>query len=63
MDAKNGKPSLFLTTGYELFLGNPGQEPVVLCGSELCGFNIGSFEQKIVTGRCWVVGDDRGQCL
>lgn len=50
MDGHHGKPTLFLTTGHEFFLGNQFPEELALCGSELCGFNVGVFEQKLVTG-------------
>ena len=56
VDGHRGKPSLFLSTSFDLFVGNPGQEELLLSGTELCGFNTGQFEQKLVTGRIWFLG-------
>ena len=50
MDGKNGKPSIFLNTSYELFLGNTGSEEMMVTASELFGFGMGAYEMKIVTG-------------
>ena len=50
MDGKNGKPSIFLNTSYELFLGNTGSEEMTVHASELFGFGLGAYEMKIVTG-------------
>ena len=51
MDGSRTKPALFLSTSYELFMGNASAEEVTYSGCELCGFNTGVYEQKIVTGK------------
>lgn len=49
LEHKN-KPSLVVTSGFALYMGNPTTEEMVIEAGELFGFNIGNFEQKIVTG-------------
>lgn len=54
MDGTRDKPSLFLNTSFDFFIGNLTTEEVTFSACELCGFNLGTYEQKIVTG-LWVV--------
>lgn len=48
---RSGKPSLVIDSNFQLWLGNELDEEMVVPSSELCGFNTGSFEFKIVRGR------------
>ena len=45
-----GKPSLVLDKEFGLWLGNETDEEVTFSASEIAGFNIGAFEEKMVTG-------------
>lgn len=45
------KPTLFVNTSYELFLGNSGGTEMVLASQELCGFNLGVYENKPCEGQ------------
>lgn len=49
LEHKN-KPTLVVTPSFALYMGNPSTEEMVIESGELFGFNIGNFEQKIVTG-------------
>eukprot|EP00438_Fugacium_kawagutii_P011614 Skav216070 [mRNA] locus=scaffold389:183362:184141:- [translate_table: standard] len=51
VDGTRAKPALFLSTDMELFLGNTTNEEITYNAIEICGFNTGSYEQKIVTGQ------------
>lgn len=62
VDAARGKPALFLTTGYELYAGNLSEEELLMSGCELCGFNLGVFEQKIVAGIPGATGVSGASC-
>ena len=44
------KPSLVVDTHYALWLGNETTEEMRLEACELCGFNVGSYEEKVVAG-------------
>lgn len=50
MDGTRDKPSLFLSQSFDFFIGNLTTEEVTFSACELCGFNLGRYEQKIVTG-------------
>ena len=50
VDGSRTKPALFLSTSYQLFMGNTTGEEATFAACELCGFNTGLYEQKIVTG-------------
>ena len=47
---KSGKPSIMVSKGYKIFLGNETDSEMVFSGCELFGFNTGNFEYKIVRG-------------
>ena len=53
---RSGKPSLVIDTNFHLWMGNEQDEEMVVPCSELCGFNTGSFDFKIVRGRTDRVG-------
>ncbi|CAK9059271.1 FO synthase subunit 1 [Durusdinium trenchii] len=50
VDGSRTKPALFLTTTFQLYIGNTTSEEVTFSACELCGFNVGAYEQKIVAG-------------
>ncbi len=50
MSGKPGKPSIMISKGYKIFLGNETDAEQVHSAIELFGFNTGSFEFKIVRG-------------
>lgn len=45
-----GKPSLVLDVHYGLWIGNESEEEVTFAAGEIAGFNLGSFEEKVVAG-------------
>ena len=47
---KSGKPSIIVSKGYKIFLGNETDGEAVFSGCELFGFHTGTFEYKIVRG-------------
>lgn len=51
VSGKTGKPSLLVDASYHLWIGNETEEELVVPASELCGFNTGAFEFKIVRGK------------
>lgn len=60
VEGSKGRPSLFVTTSMDLFIGNPSEgDNLTLSGCELCGFNVGSFEERIVAG----TGEAETNCL
>eukprot|EP00434_Breviolum_minutum_P006285 symbB.v1.2.005545.t1/scaffold308.1/size235111/8 len=44
------KPAVVVDKDFKLWIGNEGEEEMELSGCELCGFNLGTFEEKAVTG-------------
>ncbi|CAK9062220.1 unnamed protein product [Durusdinium trenchii] len=48
--AAKGKPSLVLDTNYALWVGNETDEETTFAPSEIAGFNLGTFEEKVVSG-------------
>lgn len=47
---KNGKPSILISASFDLYVGNLTNEEISLSPGELCGFNTGSFDVKIIRG-------------
>ncbi|CAK9062230.1 unnamed protein product, partial [Durusdinium trenchii] len=47
--AAKGKPSLVLDTNYALWVGNETDEETTFAPSEIAGFNLGTFEEKVVS--------------
>lgn len=45
---KSGKPSIAVNKNYDIFIGNEGNTPLQLDACELFGFNLGSYDQRIV---------------
>lgn len=54
-DGLKGKPAVFITKSFDVFLGNATTEEIVVTG-EIFGFNRGAFEDKLVTGGDLAVG-------
>ena len=50
MAAARGKPALVVDSSYQLWVGNESSEEVHLEPGEIAGFNLGTFEEKIVAG-------------
>lgn len=50
MEHKAGKHVIFLTTSYDLYIGNQTGAEMVIGSQELFGFNLGCFEQKAIQG-------------
>ncbi|CAK9054943.1 FO synthase subunit 1 [Durusdinium trenchii] len=50
VQAKGIKPALVIDTDFNLWLGNEGDCETKLDACELCGFNLGNFEEKVVSG-------------
>ena len=49
-----GKPSIAVTAGWDIYLGNEGNAKLEFVGCKLLGFNLGQFEEKLVEGWAWV---------
>ena len=50
MEHKAGKHVIFLSTSYDLYIGNPTGAEMVIGSQELFGTNLGNFEQKAIQG-------------
>ena len=50
MEHKAGKHVIFLTTSYDLYIGNQTGAEMVIGSQELFGFNLGNFEQRAIEG-------------
>ncbi|CAL1134420.1 unnamed protein product [Cladocopium goreaui] len=44
------KPAIVVAADLSVWLGNETNEEISLTACELCGFNLGSFEEKVVAG-------------
>ena len=44
------KPAVIIGTDFSLWIGNEGDEELCLQASELAGFNLGQYEEKVVAG-------------
>ena len=45
---KGGKPSVLITTSFDIYLGNPGDEEMVVTSHDIMGFYTGAYEVKII---------------
>ena len=50
------KPSVLVGKDYSLWIGNETTGELKLDASEICGFNLGSFESKAIAGILTVMG-------
>lgn len=48
---KGGRPSILISTSFEVYLGNLTNEELKLEPLDLFGFNTGQWEMKIIKGR------------
>ena len=44
------KPAVVVDKDFKLWIGNETEDELELSGCELCGFNLGTFEEKAVAG-------------
>ncbi|CAK9075571.1 unnamed protein product [Durusdinium trenchii] len=48
--AARGKPAVVIDSNFAIHLGNETDQEMSLTAMEICGFNTGTFEQKIIAG-------------
>lgn len=48
--SKGGKPAVLIDRSYGIWLGNEKEEEFLAEAQELCGFNTGCYDHKIVRG-------------
>lgn len=47
---RNGKPAIFISKTFDIYIGNLSDDEIVLPPQDLFGSNTGAFEMKLVSG-------------
>lgn len=62
---KPGRPTIVISKSFNIYLGNTGDEEMLVKEGELFGFGTGSFEVKLIQGSlkyCMIVKSSAARC-